>query len=105
MTTTDATTQVPVFRPDVDVYTSETTVRVRADMPGVQSDALKLTLHEGVLQLDGRAAHHRFVRKIRLDWPIDAEADIEARLCEGLLTVELARAEAPPTIRRVTLRG
>ena len=104
MTTTDTTIQVPVFRPDVDVHTNETTVRVRADLPGVSSDALKMTLHEGVLQLDGLAPRHRFVRKVRLEWPIDGEADIEARLTEGVLTVDLARADAAPKVRRVPLR-
>jgi HSP20 family molecular chaperone IbpA len=55
MTTTDTTLEVPVFTPSVDVLTNETTVRVRADLPGVQPDALKLTLHDGVLQLNGLA--------------------------------------------------
>ena len=103
MTTTDSTTRVPVFRPDVDVFTNESTVRLRADLPGVPPDALKLTLHEGVLQLDGLAPHHRFVRGVRLDWPIDGGADIEARLSEGVLTVDLTRADTTPKVRQVTL--
>ena len=103
MTTTETTLEVPVFTPNVDVLTSPTTVRVRADLPGVQPDAVKLTLHEGVLQVDGLASHHRFVRKIRLAWPISTEADIQATLTEGVLTVDLTRADAPPPVRQVTV--
>ena len=103
MTTTDTTVEVPVFTPQVDVLTNETTVRVRADLPGVQPDALKLTLHEGVLQLNGLAPQHRFVRKIRLAWPISPEADIEAKLSNGVLTVDLVRADAPKPARQVVV--
>jgi HSP20 family molecular chaperone IbpA len=103
MTTTDTTLEVPVFTPSVDVLTNETTVRVRADLPGVQPDALKLTLHDGVLQLNGLAPRHRFVRKIRLAWPISADADIEAKLSDGVLTVDLARADAPSPVRQVVV--
>ncbi|HCH64451.1 MAG TPA: hypothetical protein DFR83_16715 [Deltaproteobacteria bacterium] len=101
MTSTETTVNVPVFTPNVDVLTSPTTIRVRADLPGVQTDAVKLTLHEGELQIDGLAPHHRFTRKLRLAWPVSSEADIQATLAEGVLTVDLARADAPTPVRQV----
>ena len=101
MSHTDTTVDVPTYSPSVDVLTNDQTVRVRAELPGVQPDALKLTLHDGVLHLDGLAPSHRFVRRLRLAWPISETADIEATLSDGLLTVDLTRADAPEPVRRV----
>jgi HSP20 family molecular chaperone IbpA len=99
----DAAVQVPVFQPRIDVLASDTTVRVRADLPGVHTDSLELSFHRGVLNIDALAAQHRFVRKVRLDWPIDAEANIDAKLVHGVLTVDLVRADAPRPARRIAV--
>lgn len=102
-TPTDTTAQLPVVGPRVDVLTNATTVRVRADLPGVAAEALELSLEGRTLHLDGVSARHRFRRDLALDWPIDATADITAQLSDGVLTVDLLRSDAPKPARRIAV--
>jgi|GEM_PF-6121825 len=101
--TTDTSTDLPVLQPRVDILASAATIRVRADLPGVPTDALELSLHEGALHIDGVAHQHRFRRAIPIQWPIDRAADVDATLQDGLLTVDLRRADAPAEPRRIAI--
>jgi HSP20 family molecular chaperone IbpA len=92
-----------ILSPRVDVLTSPTTVRVRADLPGVTAEAVELSLHRGALHIDGLAASQRFRRTVHLSWPIDGEAAIDARLVDGVLTVDLVRRDAPRPARRLAV--
>lgn len=92
----------PVVRtPRVDILTNPSTVRVRADLPGVSPETLELSLHRSTLHIDGKGTRQRFLRAISLPWPIHAEADIDAQLKNGLLTVDLVRRDAPRPARRI----
>lgn len=102
-TTTDTTAHVVVVTPRVDVLTSPTTVRVRADLPGVTAESLELSFDRGALHINGLSAEHRFRRVVPLRWPIHAEADIDARLVHGVLTVDLLRSDAPKPARRIAV--
>lgn len=103
MSTPDTQANLVVLQPRVDVLASETTIRVRADLPGVRSESLELSLDRGRLHIDGVAPAHRFRRTLALRWPIDADADIDATLTDGVLTVDLARRDAPRPARRIAV--
>ena len=102
-TRADTHAEPVVLSPRVDVLTSPTTVRVRADLPGVTPEAVELSLHRGALHIDGLATSQRFRRTVPLSWPIDSEADIEARLVDGVLTVDLVRRDGPRPARRIAV--
>ncbi len=82
--------------------------QLRGDLPGVSESDLDITVHEGVLQVQGKRAeealsegsqfmlrervHGEFTRRLRL--PKNADADkIEAKLEHGVLTVSIAKKQ------------
>jgi HSP20 family protein len=101
--------------PAVNIYGNDTEVVVKAEMPGVSPDEIKLTVEDRVLTLVGErksvalgeedAYLHReletgaFKRTIRLPFEVKHEG-VTARHANGVLTVTLPRADAamPRTI-------
>lgn len=96
------------LEPAADVFRDERGVRVLVDLPGVSEDALDVQLHDGVLQIEGRAPRNEEItrvynRSFRVDSRIDTQA-IDATMRLGVLTLTLPfRAEAQP--RRITVKA
>jgi HSP20 family protein len=95
--------------PRVDLYENKDVVTVQAQLPGFKREDLDISLQAGSLVLSGERketrnpeasassrterAHGRFQRAIRLPYPVEAGA-IKATYTDGILTVELPKAEA-----------
>lgn len=108
----------PVYVPPVDIFETEDTITVLADMPGVTPEQLEIDLRDNVLTLSGRvppaiAANETdvlreydagtFFRQFTLAETID-QAKIDAKLSDGVLRLELPKLErAKP--RQITVRG
>ncbi len=104
------------FMAAVDLYEHDNGWRLVVDLPGVQLDQVELTLEDGLLEISAERqrqevegqtltfaerAEGRFVRRLRIPGEVDSAA-IEARLQDGVLTVELPKAaEARP--RRIEI--
>ena len=96
----------PVFLPAVDIFESEEKITVVADMPGVTTTGLVVDLKEGALTIrgavspkeEGRTLLYReyqagnYYRQFALSEVID-QARINARLKDGVLTLELPKVE------------
>jgi HSP20 family protein len=96
------------FVPAIDVSEDEDGVTLAAEVPGMQSDDLDVTVDNGVLTLKGEkkeektadeANFHRverryghFERRIRLPDYVDTEK-IDASYKDGVLTLRLPKAE------------
>ena len=94
--------------PNVDLSETDTEYIVRLEVPGIRSENLDVTLDGNVLTLSGqREARQdktnekyiwrerdqgRFVRALRLPGPV-VEQDVKASIHNGLLTVQLPKAE------------
>jgi HSP20 family protein len=108
----------PVFTPAVDIFETEQTITVLADMPGVTPETLNIDLRENVLTLAGRVAEPQgpkedvilreyqagtFVRTFSLSEVVD-QSKIDARLSDGVLRLELPKVEkAKP--RQIAVRA
>lgn len=93
--------------PDVNIFENEQGYVLEAEMPGVNKDGLEVTLEANSLTLVGRRADdvpkaHLLYRESRpadfrrvfeLDPAIDT-TKIRAQMNQGLLTLELPKAEA-----------
>ncbi len=107
----------PVYSPPVDIFESEDRISVLADMPGVQAKDLKIDLRENVLTLSAPVAAPEaesetavlreftsgsYFRQFTLSDQID-QAKIDANLSDGVLRLELPKAEkAKP--RQITVK-
>jgi HSP20 family protein len=94
--------------PALDVHDGKDAVLVKAELPGMKKEDIDISLQEGVLTLSGErkgncqtggggAAHcerwfGRFERSIRLPCAVDAKS-VKAAYTDGVLTIELAKAE------------
>jgi HSP20 family protein len=107
------------FSPAVDIYEDAEAIHVKAELPGVKSEDLKIDVENNVLSLRGerklerqdeKDSYHRverwygsFARQFMLPRTVDAEK-IEASLKEGVLTVRLPkRAEVKP--RQISIKA
>ncbi len=85
-------------RPRLDAWEGSTSYRVTVDLPGVDSENLAVKLDGDVLTLRGERHHSdgsdsitvRYERTLRLPDRSDLE-EIEARLVDGVLTLDLAK--------------
>jgi HSP20 family protein len=107
-----------MYSPAVDIFETESAITVLADMPGVKPGDLAIDLRDNVLSLTGRVSLSAapgqpsvldefsigtFFRRFALSEAID-QAKIDAKLSEGVLRLELPKAErAKP--RHVTVRS
>jgi len=107
----------PVYMPAVDIFETDGTITVLADMPGVKPDQLEIDLRDDVLTLTGRVGATptgeadvlreydagTFFRQFTLAESID-QAKIDAKLVDGVLRLELPKVEqAKP--RQITVRA
>jgi len=106
-----------VYTPAVDIFENTDSLTILADMPGVRAQDFEIDLRERVLTLTGRATFApggkesdvlreydsgTFFRQFTLSEAID-QAKIDARLADGVLRLELPKAEkARP--RKITVR-
>lgn len=98
--------QTPTWSPAVDIYETKEAYVLCAEMPGVRKDGLDITVEGTTLTIVGRRAEqqpsgnlvHReskpvdYRRVFELDPTIDT-AKIRARVEQGVVTVELPKAE------------
>ena len=104
----EATRSTPLYRPNTDIYEADDRVIIVADMPGVSPDDVDITLEQRVLTIRGHVdqtepdGYRRtyaeygvgdYERVFTLSEEIDREK-IEARQKDGVLTLELPKAEA-----------
>ena len=111
-------TQAPRGNLQLDVIETADSVLVIANLPGVKTDNVTLTLKENILTLEatsetslpeGAKALHTernvdaFKRSIRI--PVRLSADeVQAKLEQGVLTVTLKKA-VDATPKRITVQG
>lgn len=103
----EATRPGRVYQPDVDVAESQDKLLLWADMPGVDDKSIAVTLDDGELTIEGRVAVDDYanlqplyteynvgdyVRRFRVSTDIDVDR-IEARVVNGVLEIELPKAE------------
>jgi HSP20 family molecular chaperone IbpA len=108
----------PVFLPPADIYETNNSIVVMAEMPGVPSDGVDITLERRVLTIRGRsttsehAGYQRvyneytdgdYERVFTLSENIDRDR-IEATLKDGVLHLTLPKAEAARA-RRIELKS
>lgn len=106
-----------VYSPATDIFESEGSITLLADMPGVKADDLDIDLRDNVLTLSGRVTEPAgssesdvlreyrsgtFFRQFTLAETID-QAAIDAKLNDGVLRLELPKVErAKP--RQITVK-
>ena len=94
--------------PAVDVVAGKDTVTVKAELPGMKKEDIDISLQEGVLNLSGERKggreeksggvarlerwFGRFERSISLPYPVETK-NIKAAYTNGVLTIEMAKAE------------
>lgn len=100
------------WTPAVDIYEDKEAIHVRAELPGVKLDDVKVDVENNILTLRGerrlenddkKEGYHRierfygsFTRQFMLPRTVDAE-HIDAQLKEGVLTVRIPKkAEVKP---------
>ena len=107
----------PVFQPNVDIHESDKAITLLADLPGVDRNAVEVTLEKNVLTLRARAepktregmsrvyAEYEigdFERAFTVSDDVDPDA-ISAAVHNGLLTVTLPKRA--PRNRRISVSG
>lgn len=101
------------FAPQVDIFESDTDVIVIADMPGVTTDGVDLSLEDNVLTIQGQRVLAKqpgrvlleeyesghYLRRFTVAETIDQDK-IEASLADGVLRVRLPKT-APAQPKRI----
>jgi len=93
--------------PAVDFWETDESYVFAFDLPGMTRDAVEITYQDGMLQISGERTwnhrvgvqfhrverpHGRFFRSLRLNRGVNLD-EIRARFDEGVLTVEVPKAE------------
>lgn len=116
-----AATALGDFAPSVEMRETEQGIVVTAELPGIDENAVEVSLEGDMLTLSGekkqerteeKAGIHlsersygRFRRGLRLPWAADP-AKASARFDKGVLTVTLERpADAKPPVNRIPISG
>jgi HSP20 family molecular chaperone IbpA len=103
----ERTVDRPHFTPRVEIHEIESGLRLRANLPGVPREGLALTVDDGVLRIRGEmrlglpdaaeALHLEFEEGVwerAFELPEDLDpAKIEARLEDGVLTLDIPKSE------------
>ena len=114
-TSVERTRERPLFVPPTDIYETDNTVVLLADMPGVDEKSVDIRLEKGVLTIHGRVDEPSlegytlayaeygtgdYERAFTLSEEVDTEK-ISATMKNGVLRLELAKREAarPKTIK------
>jgi HSP20 family protein len=97
----------PVYSPAVDIFETDQTITVLADLPGVKAEELDIDLRDDVLSLTGRVTPEgtskeslvlreyrpgTYFRRFILSQAID-QAKIDAKLEDGVLRLELPKVQ------------
>ena len=105
--------------PPINIWLGENSVVVTAELPGVTSGDVNLSLQEDVLTLSGKRepktqqenvnwqrrerAYGTFSRAVQLPFRVDPDK-VQARFNNGILEVELQRLEADRP-KKIEIRG
>lgn len=107
----EGTRNVPVFTPLADIYETKDNLILLLEMPGVDSDAISVTLekrvltvvgHRGAEALPGYSLSHAeyrggdYERSFTLAETIDSEG-IDAVMKDGVLRLTLPKSKPAPT--------
>ena len=107
----------PVFTPNVDIFETEKSITLLADMPGVKADALNVDLRDDTLTLTGDVSPSvetpgekvyseyetgRYYRQFSLS-EVVAQDKIDATLSDGVLRLTLPKVEKA-TPRRIAVQ-
>ena len=110
---TELTSDHAVFVPATDIYEQERLILIRCDMPGVDDKSLEVTLEDRVLTLTGTQIENRpegyelilgeyntgiYHRSFTIQQEVD-HAKIKARIQDGVLEIELPKAEQAKPIK------
>lgn len=117
---TDDTLKGFDFAPAINVSETPTAYMIKAELPGVKKEDIKVTLERGVLTVSGErkteqehkdekihrveSSYGSFMRRMSL--PEDASAEgIEANHRDGVLSVKIAKhpAEKKPEAKRIPI--
>ncbi len=101
------------WAPQVDIVETEDAFRVVADVPGVKTDDIEISLHKGVLtvkgerntetEANGEAYSRRertrgtFMRQFNLPESADEET-VSAKSVNGVLEITIPKAKAPSPV-------
>ena len=105
--------------PPINIWLGENSLVVTAELPGITSADVNLSLQEDVLTLSGKRepktqqddvnwqrrerAYGTFSRAVQLPFRVDADK-VQARFNNGILEVELQRLEADRP-KKIEIRG
>ena len=97
-----------VWSPPLDVFQDKDHVFVKAELPGMKKEDIRISLHENTLTISGERKQEqevkegdgyrserffgRFHRSMTLPVPVRTD-NVKAQYKEGILTVTLAKAE------------
>lgn len=97
------------WEPPLDIYETDHTIVIIAELPGVKKDQVNVTVEQNILTIEGerekrvpsRTVHvhqmeipyGRFARRIQLPATADVE-NIQAKFREGYLKIEVPRSRA-----------
>jgi len=107
------TPKIGLMVPEIDIHESKKNIKLRAELPGLDKDDIKLTLQEGILTLKGEkkfekesdvdnipvveCRYGKFERSFTLPSSVD-QSQIKAKFRNGVLTIwlpKLAEKEWP----------
>jgi HSP20 family molecular chaperone IbpA len=106
-TARESTRPTRAFVPSADIYESENALTVVLEMPGVSKDNVDVNIEDGVLTVEGRIEFGKYeglrpvyseynVGPYRRSFQISSQIDhskIAARMQDGIMTLELPKAE------------
>ena len=112
----ETTKTVNYFTPAVDIFETDNKVTVIAEMPGVDTSGVEVSLEEGTLTIRGHRDLEKptgkilleeyengsYLRRFTVAETIDQE-NIKASMAEGQLKVELPKAQ-PAKPRRIEVQ-
>lgn len=97
------------WAPAIDVQETETEYLIKADLPAVKRDEVKVTVEDGILAVEGERkqekeekgktfhrierSYGRFVRRVSMPSDVD-QAKMTADFKDGVLTVHLPKSAA-----------
>ncbi len=106
------------YVPPVDIFKTDQALWLRADMPGVREDSIEINVDKNVLSIEGQVALGdyqdlspvytaykvgNYRRRFSLSNVIDT-GNIHARLTDGVLELELPKAESAKP-RRIAVQA